>query len=117
MDQVRARAGSGDLSPLRHTSTRMFTCRSETIVVVDFGQCAPGHDDRPIGLSTDPGGSGYNVWLDLAVVVTREAIEKALSSVSQTGGVPGGVIVINLADSGANWGGNYDLYLKVQRVQ
>jgi hypothetical protein len=26
------------------------------------------------------------------------------------------VIVISLVDNGANWGGNYDLYLKVQRV-
>jgi hypothetical protein len=117
MDQVRNRAASGDLSPLRHTVTRMFSCMSDTIVVLDFGQCAPGRDHRPIGLSPDPGGSGYNVWLDLAVVVTREAIENALSSISQTGGVPGGVIVISLVDNGANWGGNYDLYLKVQRVQ
>jgi hypothetical protein len=116
MDQVRDRASRSDMSPFRLASPRMFTCMSDTIVILDFAQCIPNHDDRPIGLSPDPGGSGYNVWLDLAVVITREAIENALASATQVGGVPNGVIAINLRDNGSNWGANYDLYLRVQRV-
>jgi hypothetical protein len=67
-------------------------------------------------LRPSPGVSQYNGWLDLAVVVTREGIEKALSSSGQIGGAGNGVIPIALVDNGSNWGGNYDLYLKVERV-
>jgi hypothetical protein len=116
MDTVRDRAGRGDLSPFRNESRVLFSCFSDVIPTVESEQCGPGWSHRPIGLRPSPGVSQYNGWLDLAVVVTREGIEKALSSSAQIGGAGNGVIPIALVDNGSNWGGNYDLYLKVERV-
>jgi hypothetical protein len=80
--------------------------------------CGPG-DDRPIGLRECYSLGGC--WLNVDVVITREAIEKALSSSYQTGGFAPGVIEIHFADGGAGAGtahfeGNYDLYLRVESV-
>lgn len=78
--------------------------------------CGPG-DDRPIGLHECYSLGGC--WLNVDVVITREAIEKALSSSYQTRGFAPGVIEIHFADGGAgtaHFEGNYDLYLRVERV-
>lgn len=60
-------------------------------------------------------------WLEVDIVVTREAIEKAFFSLYQTGGVAPGVVPIHLADGGAGagtaqFGGNYDLDSRVERL-
>jgi hypothetical protein len=60
-------------------------------------------------------------WGGSDVVVTREAIEKALSSPYQSGGTAPGVIQIHLVDGVVSAGtaqfeGNYDLYLRVERL-
>jgi hypothetical protein len=116
IDKIRDKASRADLSPIQETSTNMFACFSDVIPTIDAEQCMPRYNDRPIGLSTDPGAPNYNGWLDLALVVTREAVEAALASSAQPGGIPNGVISLRLADEGANWGGNYDLFLKLERV-
>jgi hypothetical protein len=119
MDSVRDRAGRGDLSPFRNESRAFFACFSDVIpggAGLESEQCAPGYSHRPIGLRPTPGSPQYNGWLDVAIVVTREGIERALSSTGQVGGAANGVVPIGLVDNGSNWAGNYDLYLKVERV-
>jgi hypothetical protein len=108
---------NADLSPLRDPSTDhstgMLFCSGDPTT---WSSCRPGND-RPIGLTLcDPRFTDEISWCDLSVVVTREAIEKALASPYQAGGLGKGVIAIHLADDGSGWNGNYDLYLRVERA-
>jgi len=117
LDNVRDKAGRSDLLPFSGESRVLFACFSDIIPTIESYQCAPGFSHRPIGLRSTGGSPSFSGWFDLAIVVTREGIEKALSSSSQIGGASNGVIPIALVDNGSNWGGNYDLYLKVERIQ
>jgi hypothetical protein len=116
---IDSRITGADLTPFRVDTGAMFMCYSaeQAAFLVGNLRCQSGFD-RPIGLlpHPDPFLSHMNAWRDVFVVVTREAVEKALSSLYQTGGVSSGVIAINLVDNGPAWGGNYDLYLRVERV-
>jgi hypothetical protein len=81
-----------------------------TVIYIDpTANCQPGYD-RPIGVP-DNGFPRSSV-----MVFTREAIEKALSSTYSTAGMPPGVIRLSFVEAASNWGGNYDLYIKVERI-
>jgi hypothetical protein len=72
-------------------------------------------EDRPIGiLKCNPAVSAEVFWCNRTMVVTREAIEQALSSPYQTGGIPQGTIDVHLVDD--NVQGDCDLYLRVVRI-
>ena len=105
------------MSPFTSSAAKILICFSSPQFFTGPEACAPG-SDRPIGLtgcgSVDLSVSGF--WCDMAIVVTREAIEKALSLPYQTGNLAKGVLDIGLVDNGSDWNGNYDLYFRVERV-
>ena len=84
-------------------------------VYCDFGLLVRGDghcaiEDRPIGFLD------YPYYQDRMVVLTRAAIEKALSLPGPRPGVSPGVIVMTLMDSGTNPVDIYELYFRVERV-
>ena len=118
---IKDRASKGDLTPFR--GMLVFICSSASDLVPD---CKPGND-RPIGINRevctgDTFASNLLAWCDLTVVVTREAIEKALSATFSSGGTPPGVVVVPLVEpSGVDavkggLDGSYELYLRVDRL-
>ena len=92
----------------------MFVCYMDPVNITGSA-CSVGRD-RPIGVTPAEWIPDYNGWRDLVFVVTRETIEKVLASPYQAGGVPSGVIPIDLVDNGPAWNGNYTLYLQVQQI-
>jgi hypothetical protein len=121
MVAIKDRADRGDLTVLR--GTPVVFC-SELFAAPD--NCDGGFD-RPIGVHKVgciglAGGGGTSAWCDLAVVFTREGIERALSATSQVGGVPPGLITIPLIEPPGvdavtgGYDGSYELYLRVERL-
>ena len=60
-------------------------------------------------------------WSGVTLFIARDGVERALSSPYQAGGIAPGVIQIHLADRNPSFGtnrfsGNYDLYLRVERL-
>ena len=117
---IKDRAGRGEITTFR--GTPVFFC-SELIPISDY--CHGGFD-RPVGMNRVGGCIGYDfqtnaVWCDLAVVITREGIERALSA-SQVGGIAPGLIAIPLIEpTGVDlltggYEGSYELYLRVERM-
>jgi hypothetical protein len=117
---IKDRAGRGEITSFR--GTPVFFC-SELVGSSDY--CHGGFD-RPIGLNKDGGCIGYDyrtsvAWCDLALVVTREGIERALSA-SQVGGISPGSIAIPLIEPvgvdliSGGYEGSYELYLRVERL-
>jgi len=78
---------------------------------LSIGSAGAGHD-RPIGYEEI---RGMARWRASTVVVTREAVEQALQMSSTTSGLPAGTIQIHRVGS-AVFGGDYWLYLRVERV-
>jgi len=80
-------------------------------------ECTPGHD-RPIGL--DACSTILFVatcsWQDRFVSVTFDGAEKALKNPYQATDIPPWVVKINLADESNLFNGNYDLYIRVERI-
>lgn len=116
---IETKIGAADLSPYRvpypdgSREGSMFHCLAWD--KLGWTTECRSNMDRPIGLLRNPYDNLSVEWTDLLVVLTREAIEKALSSPYQTGGA-NGVIAIHLRDGYEAWNGNYDLYLRVDRV-
>ena len=111
LSSVKSVIASTELS---FRGSSLFTCIMDAVNVAGSA-CAVG-SDRPIGVTEADYIPQYNGWRDLVFVVTRETIEKAMSSPYQAGGVPRGVIPIELVDNGPAWNGNYTLYLQVQQI-
>jgi hypothetical protein len=93
---IKERAERGEITLIR--GTPVFFC-SELVGSSDY--CHGGWD-RPIGMDRVGGCIGYDfkdnaVWCDLAFVVTREGIERALSA-SQVGGISPGLITLPLIE-------------------
>jgi hypothetical protein len=118
---ISERAGRGEITSFR--GTPVFFC-SELVPISD--NCHGGFD-RPIGMDRVGGCIGYDfrtnaVWCDLAVVVTREGIERALSASFQVGGISAGSITIPLIEPvgvdllTGGYEGSYELYLRVERL-
>jgi hypothetical protein len=101
-------------SELSQRGSTMLTCFMDPGNITGAA-CAEGRD-RPIGVTQADFISEYNGWRDLIFVITRETIEKVMASPYQAGGVPAGVIPIELVDYGPAWNGNYTLYLQVQQL-
>ncbi len=99
---------------LSQRGSTMLTCHSDPGNITGSA-CAQGRD-RPIGVTQADFVPEYNGWRDLVFVITRETSEKVLASPYQAGGVPSGVIPIELVDNGPAWNGNYTLYLQVQQI-
>ncbi len=83
-------------------------------LAANVNTCRPGVD-RPIGL-----GNCYSLdvdtWCDISITFTRKSIEQALSSPYQAGGIPPGVIHVQLKESRWDTRANYDVYFRVERV-
>jgi len=118
---IKDRAGRGEITSFR--GTPVFFC-SELIGSADY--CHGGFD-RPIGINKDGGCIGYDyrssaAWCDLALVVTREGIERALSASYQVGGISPGLITLPLVEPvgvdliTGGYEGSYELYLRVERL-
>lgn len=118
---IMLRATAGDLRPF--AGVLVTTCHNYIEAEPD---CKPGND-RPIGLSESPCLStsfltGQRGWCDVTVVFTREGIERALSSTTQVGGRPAGIIAVPFADApGVNpvkggLDGNYEMFIRVERL-
>jgi hypothetical protein len=118
---IMDRATRADLTPFR--GMLVLLCSSNVEVIPD---CKPGND-RQIGINRESGvgdtfKSNLLAWCELTIVATREAIEQALSSTAQAGGIPAGVIVmplveptgVDLVKGGLD--GSYELYLRVERL-
>jgi hypothetical protein len=58
----------------------------------------------------------------VTVVFTREGVERALSSTTQVGGRPAGMIVVSLVDAPGvspvkgGLDGNYEMFIRVERL-
>ena len=114
---IKSKLDSPDLSP--YIGTRNFFCTADILKsTLIFDVCKRG-TERPIGINrmVCPGNNqmDYAVWCNPTIVVTREAVEKAYASTSQTGGVAPGVIPIHLLD-GPEFAGTYELYVAIQRL-
>jgi hypothetical protein len=115
---VKDKATQGDLTPFR--GVIVFNCASADVLQAD---CSPG-DDRPIGINQNTciGNPRGLAWCDVTIVLTREGIERALSSSYQVAGDPPGVITIPLSDREGvddvrgGLDGNYELYIRVERM-
>jgi hypothetical protein len=119
---IKTRAANADVTPF--LGTLIINCSSSSDVLPD---CEPGND-RPIGINSTScladtfGSANFRSWCELTMVVTREGIEKALSSTSQVGGAAAGVMAIPLVDTSGvdavkgGLDGNYDLYIRLERV-
>ena len=117
---IRDRAARGDAQPFR--GMLVFICSSASDLIPD---CKPGND-RPIGINRetcvgDTFVSNLLAWCDVTVVVTREAIENALSGPAIGGAAPG-VIAVPLVEPGGvdlvkgGLDGHYEMYLRLERV-
>jgi hypothetical protein len=115
---VKEKATQGDLTPFR--GVIVFNCANADLLQAD---CSPG-DDRPIGINQNSciGNPRGLAWCDVTIVLTREGIERALSSSYQVDGVPPGVITIPLTEPEGvdavrgGLDGNYELYVRVERM-
>ncbi len=117
---VKDRASRADLTPFR--GMLVFICSSASDLIPD---CKPGND-RPIGINRescvgDTFASNLLAWCDVTVVVTREAIENALSGPAIGGSGPGAIAIplvepggVDLVKGGLD--GHYELYLRVERL-
>jgi hypothetical protein len=117
---IQDRASRGDLTPLR--GILVFLCGSNSEVLPD---CEPGND-RPIGINGgsclgDTFAANLPAWCEVTVVLTREGVERALAGPA-AGGAGAGVIPIPLVDTSGvdplkgGLDGNYELYLRVERL-
>jgi hypothetical protein len=117
---IKDRADRNDITPFR--GILVFICSSASDVIPD---CKPGND-RPIGINRevcvgDTFASGLLAWCDLTIVVTREAVERALAGPA-AGGAAAGVLTIPLVEpSGVDLvkgglDGLYELYLRFERL-
>ena len=117
---IKERAERGEITSFR--GTPVFFC-SELLGTSDY--CHGGFD-RPIGINRTGGCIGYDytssaAWCDLAFVITREGIERALSA-AQVGGLSPGLIAIPLIEPAGvdlitgGYDGSYELYLRVERL-
>ncbi|HUL54139.1 MAG TPA: hypothetical protein VLT83_12085 [Opitutaceae bacterium] len=123
---VRDRIQNGDLSPI--PGPDCFPCINTSQLVGSgdpdngglLGPCAcTPRRDRPIGIvPADPSyAPGMTYYHGTAVVVTQDAIERALNRPRQLGVLPPGVSILHFADdAGSEFAGNYDFYLRVERV-
>jgi hypothetical protein len=118
---IKDRAGRGEITTVR--GTPVFFC-SELVGTSDY--CHGGFD-RPIGMDKVGGCIGYDyranaAWCDLALVVTREGIERALSASYQVGSISPGLITLPLVEPAGvdlitgGYEGSYELYLRVERI-
>jgi len=109
---------NGDISPFR--GVIVFSCAHPDVLQPD---CSPGND-RPIGINQDTciGNPRALSWCDITVVVTREGVERALSSPSQVLGIPSGVTMIRLTEPEGvdlvrgGLDGSYEIFLRVERM-
>ena len=117
---IKERSDRGEITTFR--GTPVFFC-SDLVGSSDY--CHGGFD-RPIGIDRTGGCIGYDyrqqgAWCDLAIVVTREGIERALSA-SQVGGITPGLVTIPLIEPtgvdliSGGYEGSYELYLRVERM-
>jgi hypothetical protein len=117
-DEKKARIKNGDMSPSFGGNDFDIWCSESGIYdTAHAANCLPA-DDRPIGLRECNAFLGC--WYGVSLFIARDGIERALSSPYTTGSAPG-VIQIHFADQDPSWGfnrfsGNYDLYLRVERV-
>jgi hypothetical protein len=118
---IKQRADQADVTFFQGTA--VFVCQHGFAAPADV--CHDGVD-RPIGVSASKDCVRWNLgdeegWCDVAAVLTRESIERALSA-SQVGGALPGSITIPLNDRpgvdtiSGGLDGSYDLYLRVERV-
>lgn len=75
--------------------------------------------DRPIGLRASPQGGAYYEYFDRAFALNREFVEAKLTKASQTSLPPGVASTRFEDDPGSSHvlGGDYTLYLQVERLQ
>jgi len=78
--------------------------------------CSLAGRDRPIGLSLIRQGAGSEYLQHRFLVLTRNAIEKALAGPSPQVGAAPGVIVVSLHETGEFSTAMYELYLRVERM-
>ena len=115
---IKDKVAQADVTPFR--GVELFNCAVGSVLDAD---CSPGND-RPIGIDLTPcNGTRRGLsWCDVTVVLTREGVERALSSPSPAGGVPPGTITISLTEPEGvdairgGLDGNYELYLRLERV-
>jgi hypothetical protein len=115
---VKDKAANGDLTPFR--GIVLFSCANADVLGPD---CSPGND-RPIGINQDICiGSPRNLsWCDITIVVTREGVERLLSSPNEVLGVPPGLIAIDLTEPQGvdlvrgGLDGSYELFVRVERL-
>ena len=107
------RIAQSDLSPISDIGWPIMCHNSYSIGIGGGCSCQPGKD-RPIGLVN--GNEQAGTFNGPGIVFTHEAIEKALGASPQPGGLPRGVMMLRFADTGFHFEGDYDLYLRVERV-
>lgn len=118
-DDKQAKMRSGNMAPSFGGGGFDIWCAESGIYdTAHVANCLPA-DDRPIGLRECNAFLGC--WHGVVLLIARDGIERALSSPYQAGGSAPGVIQIHLADQDPSFGlnkfsGNYDLYLRVERV-
>lgn len=83
-------------------------------VVLSFVEGVLGRDaDRPIGVHND--GSGIT-FKPQSLALNYKNIETFLSQGHEVAGLPRGVFPLNYVDTGAWGGGNYTIYIKIERL-
>jgi hypothetical protein len=118
-DESKAKISNGDYSPSFGGGGFDIWCSESGIYdTAHAANCLPS-DDRPIGLIECNAFLGC--WAGVTLFIARDGIERAFASPYQAGGSLPGVIQIHLADKDPSFGlnrfsGNYDLYLRVERV-
>ena len=118
-DETQAKIRNGDMSPSFGGGGFDIWCSESSIYdSAHVANCFPS-DDRPIGLHECNAFLGC--WSGVTLFIARDGVERALSSPYQAGGIAPGVIQIHLADRNPSFGtnrfsGNYDLYLRVERL-
>ncbi|HEX2100750.1 MAG TPA: hypothetical protein VHF69_08810, partial [Candidatus Synoicihabitans sp.] len=105
----------GSLTPVWGL-TKAFNCYNYyRNILPGYCECQPGKD-RPIGVQwngTDPGGGEFR---GATLLITREAIEKALNAPPTASGLPPGVVSVRCLDQGPLFDGDYEMFIKVERV-
>ena len=118
---LRQRADQSDLTFFRGTT--VFDCA--TYAGAGANLCN-STDDRPIGMNRaaclNYEFEETDLWCDIAAVLTREGVERALSASAQVGGAPPASITMPLIDRAGvdslsgGLDGSYELYLQIQRL-
>ncbi len=110
-ETLRTRVSAGDLTPIPFAGPEEFCVGNAdleaTLTCLKF--------DHPIGLQFVSQDTA--LFPNAEVVVTREAAEAALNGLRSYGpGLPAGVIPLHFEEKGPNMRGNYDAWLRIERV-